>query len=128
MIVFVTSIVFIYAIRIFKDIFVKKDVWGRKAGELKDRVHSIQKEYHDFKNSLSRNQRKLPENQRRLTSLNDRLSYAKKQRQDHFQTKNKSKKGYLLPIILLIVSVSLFYYIVNYTDLFQKYLNIIELF
>ena len=65
-IVVVTSIIIIYIIKFFKDIFLKKDDWGKKAGELKDRVHAIQKEYHDFKNSLSWKQQRLAENKRRL--------------------------------------------------------------
>lgn len=125
-IVMVTSMVIKSIIKIFKDIFIKKDEWGKKAGELKDRVHSIQKEYHDFKNGLSWKQQKSPENRRRLTSLQDRLSFAKKKRKEHL-SKNKNKKSrFLLPAFLFAISIIIFIYIKYYTNIFQNYLSIID--
>lgn len=122
-IVMVTSIIIKTIIKVFKDVFFKKDDWGKKAGELKDRVHSIQKEYHDFKNSLSWKQKKLTENQRRLTSLQDRLSFAKKKRKEHLSN-SKKKNSFFLPIFLLAISIIIFLYIKNYTNIFQNYLSI----
>ena len=124
-IVMVTSIIIKSIIKIFKNVFFKKDDWGKKAGELKDRVHSIQKEYHDFKNSLSWKQKKLTENQRRLTSLQDRLSFAKKKRKEHLSN-SKKNKNLLLPIFLLAISIIIFLYIKYYTDIFQNYLAVLS--
>lgn len=123
---FVTSITIKSFIKIVKNIFFKKDDWGKKAGELKDRVHSIQKEYHDFKNNLSWKQQKLPENRSRLTSLQDRLSFAKKKRKEHLSKNKKKINRFLLPILLFVISVILFLYIKNHTDIFQKYLNMVD--
>ena len=122
----VTSLIIKSIIKFFKAVFLKKDNWGEKAGELKDRVHSIQKEYHDFKNSLSWKQKKLPENKNRLISLQDRLRYARRKRKEHLSENTNKKSRILLPILLLTISVILFFYIRNYTDIFQKYLAIID--
>ncbi len=116
--VIVVSITIFSIIRHFKNKSSKKEDWGEIAGELKKEVHRIDKEYHDFKNSLSWKQRKSPENQKRLTSLRDRLSYAKKKRKAHLsknKSKNKNKKSNFLFLLIAFILISLFlFYIYKY--------------
>jgi len=113
-IVLVTSIIIIYIIKFFKEIFLKKDSWGKKAGELKDRVHAIEKEYHDFKNSLSWRKQKLEVNKRRLIALQDRLKFAKQKRKNHLNPKKNKKNKLVLPIVIFSLSIIIFFYIQNY--------------
>lgn len=125
-IVLITSMTIKSITKIFELLFLKKDDWGKKAGELKDRVHSVQKEYHDFKNSLSQAQKRSPENKNRLKSLEDRLKFAKTKRAEHLASKSNKKSGFLFIILLLIISAILFVYIRYYTSFFQHYLAIIS--
>ena len=125
-IVMITSMTIKSITKVFELLFLKQDDWGKKAGELKDRVHSIQKEYHDFKNNLSQNQKRSPENKTRLQSLEGRLKFAKNKRAEHLASKNNKKSGFLFIILLLIISAILFVYIRYYTSFFQHYLAIIS--
>ncbi len=126
-IVLVTSMTMKSIISIFEKFIFRKDNWGKKAGELKDRVHAIQKEYHDFKNSLSKKQRASPENKARIQSLRDRLRFAKNKRKEHLLTRENQGSKFIFPILLIIISVFLFLYIKNHTNNFKIYLPMLGL-
>ena len=109
-IVFITSILIMYIIKLLTGTSLKKDAWGVKAGELKREVHLLDKEYHDFKNSLSWKQQKSRDNQRRLTSLKDRLNYARKRRKEHLNNNKKRSNLKIKILISFIIILSLCYY------------------
>ena len=116
-IVVIVSITLMYIIKIFKDNFFQDD-WGKKAGRLKDDVYKLRRD-------LAFEERRKYPNKGYIISLKHSLKHARDKRKIHLGTRSK-KKNFWLPIIFIVISILLFVYIRNYTDIFKIYLDILN--
>ena len=116
-IVVIVSITLMYIIKIFKDNFFQDD-WGKKAGRLKDDVYKLRRD-------LAFEERRNYPNKEYIISLKHSLKHARDKRKIHLGTRSK-KKSFWLPIIFIVISILLFVYIRNYTDIFKTYLDILN--